>query len=174
VILNLGNRFWSKVDKTEACWNWTAAKKGSGYGKLRLNKTYMAAHRAAYASVHGPIPAGKIVLHACDNPACVRPDHLRLGTQRENIEDMYRKGRNWQRTKPWVAARGDRNGARLRPETLARGEANPNAKLSRDSVVLIWALRDRGETCASLGRQFGVSDVLISKIGRREIWRHVT
>ena len=74
------NRFWTKVHKQDGnqCWLWTGAKNKQGYGTIECNGT-RAAHRIGYELTYGPIPEGMIVLHTCDNPPCVRPDHLRVG-----------------------------------------------------------------------------------------------
>lgn len=88
--------FWSHVNKTEGCWEWTGAKHPTGYGNTSLHPSHKA-HRWSYEDAYGPIQYGLSVLHHCDNPACVRPEHLFLGTQRDNIEDMIQKGRaHWQ------------------------------------------------------------------------------
>lgn len=91
----LAERFWEKVEKTDGCWLWTASLTNKGYGEFRLNEpSPILAHRVAYELAHGPIPPGLFVCHHCDNPPCVRPDHLFLGTQKDNAQDMVRKGRH--------------------------------------------------------------------------------
>lgn len=87
-------RFDEKVKRTESgCWDWTGAKNGGGYGTL-YDRGYPAlAHRVAYARFNGPIPAGFVVAHRCDRPCCVNPAHLWACTQKDNIADMYAKGR---------------------------------------------------------------------------------
>jgi len=87
-------RFWSKVNKTESCWNWTAGIRGKcGYGAFRLNGRTISAHRISYEVEYGKIPDNSCVLHKCDNRICVRPSHLFLGTLLDNIKDMDNKGR---------------------------------------------------------------------------------
>ena len=90
----LEKRFWEKVQKTlDGCWNWCGAKSTAGYGYLRIEKHGVLAHRIAWELTHRDIPEGMCVLHHCDNPACVNPDHLFLGNQQDNTQDMIAKGR---------------------------------------------------------------------------------
>ena len=90
----LTDRFWSKVDTSGECWTWTADLDDHGYGRLGIGrKRIEPAHRVAWTLANGPIPEGLRVLHHCDNPPCVRPDHLFLGTQADNMADMMAKGR---------------------------------------------------------------------------------
>lgn len=87
-------KFWEKVDKSGNCWEWTGAKKKRGYGNVKINHKVYSAHAISFLLANDRMPlAGFIILHACDNPACVNPDHLREGTHLENMLDMRRKGR---------------------------------------------------------------------------------
>lgn len=139
-------RFWSKVNKTDTCWEWTASCRSFGYGAFKLDKKVVDAHRLSYIIAHGDIPQGEgyhgnCVLHKCDNPKCVRPDHLFLGTHQENEDDKIAKNRH------------------LR-------------KLTQSQVEEIILLRDQGSTLKDLAAQFGVTMGMISHIATRK--RHVS
>lgn len=164
-------RFWAKVNKQSGhwwngteCWEWTAGLYSDGYGKFGVSlKTYRA-HRFAYEMVHGSIPAGLFLLHHCDNKLCIRPDHMFVGTQKDNVDDCMAKGRaHLQNVTP----------AR-RAVWQPRGERHGSARLTPDQVR---AIRTRhalgGVSYRALGRDYGVSTATITEIVRREIWRHV-
>lgn len=85
--------FQEKVDKTDSCWNWKAYTDKDGYGIFSLQNKNHRAHKLAYLWNKGEIPEGLNVCHSCDNPSCVNPDHLWLGTQKDNQQDMAQKGR---------------------------------------------------------------------------------
>ena len=90
----IDDRFWEKVRKTRGCWYWTASTDPLGYGFFHVSgRKKVRAHRVAWELTNGPIPQGMLVCHTCDHPSCVRPDHLFLGTNDDNLKDMARKGR---------------------------------------------------------------------------------
>jgi hypothetical protein len=103
-------RFWGRVDRSGDCWLWTGWRQANGYGGLRVKRQAHYAHRVAWTLVNGPIPDGLFVCHHCDNRPCVRPDHLFLGTARDNTRDSIAKGR-WQFPHPAIVATGDMKAA---------------------------------------------------------------
>lgn len=145
------NRFWAKVQKTATCWFWTAAKTDRGYGSFcnRFGHT-IGAHIFSYELHKGQ--AYGYVCHTCDNPACVNPDHLFLGSQLDNMGDCRAKGRN----------------------AIHYGEQNGRSKLTVDVVKQIKAKAEwkRGEK-AAMARQLGVSHTVIKDIIQGNRWSHV-
>ena len=128
-------RFWAKVQKTDSCWLWTAAKNRFGYGRFMLNGKVVRAHRVAWTLAYGQIPEGAgfhgtCVLHLCDNPMCVNPSHLVLGTQGENCRDMASKGRAWNPTADACRATTQcPAGHDYSPENTYRGSSGRKCKI---------------------------------------------
>jgi hypothetical protein len=88
------DRFWNKVDKSDDCWLWTASKLKQGYGRFNFNGKLILAHRMSWILTNGEIPNEMCALHSCDNPSCVNPSHLRLGTKKDNSQDKIQRGRD--------------------------------------------------------------------------------
>ena len=160
----LDERFWSKVSRVSlnGCWEWTANKNNQGYGLYRPGGTApkRLAHRLSYADRNGDIPKGMLVLHKCDNPLCVNPDHLVLGTFRDNTQDMVAKGRH--RYKP----------SGIAPPTLI-GVANPKAKLTEEIVRKLRSEMAAGKAVRAIARELSMDAATIRDIRNRKTWRHV-
>lgn len=103
--MTLLDRFLAKIQKTETCWLWTAMTNAGGYGRIKIGRKNEIASRVSYKIYKGAIPAGMLVLHHCDNPPCVNPEHLFLGTQADNMNDMYQKQRGPSKVN-WICSRG--------------------------------------------------------------------
>lgn len=144
------NRFTKKYDVEEntGCWIWNGSRQtySGGYGVVGFGTAKIRAHRLAWELLRGSIPAGLHVLHKCDNPPCVNPDHLFLGSQRDNNDDKLRKGRT------------------------AKGETSGNAKLKADDVAFIRSSDLRNKDLAEL---FNVDPSAVSVIRNRKRWRHL-
>ena len=132
------------------CWLWTGSKDPKGYGYLREGTKSIRVHRIAYELHNGSIPNGKCVCHRCDNPSCLNPNHLWLGTHRENMEDMAQKGRAWKPT--WF------------------GETNPSSKLNLEKVKEIRARYNNGEPQRSIAKDYGIHQVTVSDIVTYASW----
>jgi len=146
------NRFWEKVDKGESCWQWTAGDNGEGYGRFRHDNQKVGAHRFSWEFHFGDIPDSMLVCHKCDNPGCVNPDHLFLGTNQDNMNDMVKKGRN----------------------KIRVGAANNKTKLNVEKVKTIRFLYSKGNhTQRELAKMFGVGQPCIKDIVNRITWKHV-
>ena len=168
---NWQKRFWPKVQKTDGCWPWTAKKDCHGYGHFWLGKFGNSrkegrAHRISWMLQFGDISDGLCVLHKCDNPGCVRPDHLFLGSRRDNVADMVTKGRQ---------ARGDRSGSRLHPEKIPRGSNNGQAKLTEKSVCEARKRYASGNySYRQLAAEFKMNFSTVRKAVVGKTWKHVT
>lgn len=167
-------KFWDNVDRSNlsGCWPWKLATDEHGYGRLRYHQKEWAAHRLAWALTHSD-PGEMHVCHHCDNPICCNPAHLFLGTARDNMQDMAKKGRH-PRNKTGYLPTGDNHHSRRTPEVVARGERNGAAVLSEADVVEILRRRHEDGTSAyRLAREYGVAKGTVQFIFSNQTWRHV-
>lgn len=149
----LSERFWEKVDRSGDCWLWTANKSGTGYGKIGSgppDHKSLLAHRVSWSIANGEVPDGMFVCHRCDNPSCVNPDHLFLGTAMDNMADMVGKDRH---------ARGERGGNRI---------------LTDRQVFEIKDMFIDGVRWDAISRIYGVSRSTIYHIMEGRLWSHLT
>jgi hypothetical protein len=155
-------RFWNKVNKDGSipahvphlgkCWEWTAGCGTLGYGHHKYKTKTIRAHRFSWCLFYGEIPDGLNVLHKCDNRKCVNPDHLFLGTIKDNVDDMIAKGR----------------------KLVKEGEKSHLAILTSVQVIEIRRrFSETGVSQSALGRQYGVSNSTIHDIVRRKKWKHI-
>lgn len=144
------NAKW-KMDETTGCWVWTGACVDKGYGEIKIPKTrkQIAAHRLSYLIYCGPIPAGKCVLHKCDNPPCVNPVHLFVGTKLDNALDMVNKMRH------------------------CYGERQGSHKLTEKEVMDIHWLMKLGVKQKAISQMFKIGEMAISRIKHGQRWKHV-
>jgi hypothetical protein len=158
------DRFWAKVNKDGPmhpvcgqCWVWTGASRPTGYGNFKINFRTCSTHRFSWIIHNGSIPKGLCVCHRCDNPSCVNPNHLWLGTRKDNSEDMVKKNRS--------------NGG------APSGEKNPNAKLDEEQVleiIKLYKYRSKVFGVSGLANKYKVSVNNVRRILSRKAWRHLT
>ena len=150
-VLKLTVRFWQRasVDNPKKCWEWTGSLGSTGYGQIKVDGKTIKAHRLAYQIQYGLIPDTRCVCHSCDNPKCVNPFHLFLGTHDDNIKDAVSKGR------------------------IRKGEDHGMAKLTDDSVFEIRRLYSRGASRSVLASMWQVSTRTIGDIVSRRTWKHL-
>lgn len=148
--IELQDRLWKRGwTPLGDCWVINGFKDKDGYGQITFQARRLRAHRAAWLAVYGDIPDGMHVCHTCDNPPCVKPTHLFLGTARDNAQDKVRKGRGFTPVFP--------------------GESSPSAKLTFDQVCEI---RSATGTLKEIGDQYGVSAVNVWHIRHGKSWRN--
>ena len=142
------SRFWSNVEKTDSCWNWTGGKTARGYGVCRKQRKKITAHRIAFFMHNPSVSQDLCVLHKCDNRLCVNPDHLFAGTQLDNVRDRDEKNRQ------------------------IKGEQSIHAKLTNADVCRIKELLPL-LTLGELATMFNVSKFSISSIKNGRTWKHL-
>lgn len=149
-------KFWARVNKgrPNECWEWASWTSERGYGRFYHQGRYFYAHRLSWYLEHGHDPLDRFVCHKCDNPICVNPRHLFVGTQDDNMADMSKKGR-----------------ANRTPRVL--GAKHPQAKLTPTIVREIDRLRAAGMLWEDIANRFGVSKVTAHRAGTRRTWKHV-
>lgn len=154
-----------RIAEATGCWEWTKQKTKDGYGRFMISYKSYRAHRASWEIHHGPIPEGMCVLHKCDNPSCVNPDHLFLGTQQDNMKDMRRKGRGYDISKCLVKAKG------IPP--IKRGESNGSAKITDRVVHEIRSRYKEIKSQRKLSVIYGVARSQIQRIVNNKAWTHI-
>lgn len=143
----LRERFDTKVEKSEGCWEWTGALNGHGYGQITAYGGPKKAYRISYILHVGEIPPGMCVCHTCDNRSCVNPDHLFLGTTLDNVRDSVAKGRN------------------------AHGRTSGKTTLVDAQVRFLRQARSTGVSGRSLAGLFGITEQSVCDIYKRRSWR---
>ena len=143
-------RFWEKVDKKSfGCWEWTAHLDKRGYGRFGVSDGKgIGAHRYSYALHNGAFKKALYVCHKCDNPKCVNPEHLFLGTHQDNMDDMVRKGR----------------------QRSLKGEESPSCKISQETAQ---AVLDSELTYSQTAEKFGMTKSSVAAIKARRMWKHL-
>lgn len=151
-------RFWRKVEKTDGCWLWRGTIASGKYGKIGWNRKIYYAHRIAWMLANKQeIPADMVVMHSCDNPQCVNPAHLSLGSSMDNVLDAMVKGRQ----KPGFTT------------NQPLGERNRTAKATETQVKEIRLLADQGQPTKEIASKYGFSYGLVYKIAKRESWKYL-
>lgn len=156
------NRLLSKVvvDQAIGCWNWTGSKIKFGYGRIGVDDKTYSAHRLSYQVFRGEIPEGLYVCHKCDNPACINPDHLFLGTQRDNMQDALRKGR---------IKLPDNGGAQYKPGNKAFNRVLPD-----NQVIEIKGMLKNGVSPSIIARKMNLKRQVVADIKRGQAYFDIT
>jgi hypothetical protein len=147
--MTLSERIMARVEVVGECWLWRGYTLSTGYGQITYKGRKVLLHRAMYEVANGPIPPGLDVCHSCDNPPCVRPEHLWLGTAKDNVRDCIEKGR-------WL-----------------NGEANPQAVMTEDNVREIRARMAGGQRLYEIARGMGLRASSVRNVYYGRSWKHV-
>jgi HNH endonuclease len=169
---SLEQRFWCRVKKglADECWLWSGSTNKKGYGRITLGSRAAGverAHRVSWLLFRGEIPDGLCVLHRCDNPPCVNPSHLFLGTKRDNTADMVSKGRM---VAPPVH-RGDMHPLRKDPLARSRGEKNGNSRYTAEQALTVWKMSG---SYSDIAAATGINRNFIATVKTGKAWTHVT
>jgi HNH endonuclease len=144
-------RFWRFVLKADGCWRWCGRRNAQGYGSIREGASHTMAHRLSWRLHNGDIPAGMLVLHKCDNPPCVNPAHLFLGTSLDNAKDRDAKGRHW----------------------APRGEQRKSARFTDAERTQIKAVIRYSRPQWKIAALYGLKQSTVSNVSTGETWRWV-
>lgn len=168
------------VCKIDGCWEWQKWKDKDGYGLIKIEKSYHRAHRVSWSLHNSEIPEGLVVMHLCDNPRCVNPNHLALGTVAANNFDRNRKGRsakgdqNGSRKYPERVSKGIRKARAEKPERFARGERSARSRLKPEQVIEIrraYAAKELNQV--QLAEIYKISQASLSYLILRKSWKHI-
>lgn len=146
------------TERPSGCLEWTGSLRG-GYGQVSRDGRPAKAHRVMAELTFGPLPDGAAVMHTCDNPPCINPAHLVVGTQPENVADMWAKGRDGRAVHP--------------DDRWARGSRVGTSRLTEEQVALIKRDLARGVPRRAVAREYGVSTGTVGFIKNGTSWRHV-
>lgn len=159
----------AKPDPETGCWLWQRTLDNQGRGRIWANGKWCLAHREVWHRAYGPIPKGKLLCHHCDNPQCVNPAHLYVGTHADNMRDMKERGRSFSAKHPErareIGRKYGRRGGLM--NTWVKGEDNPRSKLSAQQVALI---RKDLRPAKHVAADYGVHRTTIQRIQRGKRW----
>lgn len=150
--MDIVDRLLSRIKVTPAgCFEWQGCRRVKGYGSINVSGFSKLAHRASYEAFRKPIPAGLLVCHHCDNPCCINPAHLFVGTALDNSMDCIRKKRN----------------------RHLKGEEHPNAVLQSIDIIMMRRDRQNGTSLYRLAKRYGVTVSHVQLIIERKAWKHI-